>query len=296
MRNLCTIGVALVGPGCFWVTPADVDERLPGFEADAVGPGIRQTCAIQAVSGDTWCWGNTGGTVPDQTFEAIATGYEFACGLFDGRVQCWGQIEGVSPDDALTDLDAGYLHYCVRSDEGWVVCAGDDSAGQSTAPSGVDFVAVSAGGGDVASSFSCGLHDDGTIECWGADADGQTDVPNGTFAEVSAGARHACARTDAGFVQCWGDDESGQLAAPSGAFSAVAAGGTFSCALALDSRLECWGDEHVVSEAPAGEFVAVTAGYDHACAISTSGRLSCWGLDMSGQTDIPSCETEGACP
>ena len=137
---------------------------------------------------------------------------------------------------ALDSAVSASRHFsCGLRIDGTVKCWGDNSLGQTDAPSG-SFSAVSAGGG-----HSCGLRDDSTLVCWGFNHRRQTDAPSGSFRAVSAGWNHSCGLRTNGTVTCWGDNGAGQSDAPSGIFENVSAGDSYTCGLRPTGIITCWG-------------------------------------------------------
>ena len=69
-------------------------------------------------------------------------------------------------------VSLGTSHACAMREDGSVHCWGDNSAGQTNAPTGV-FVEIA-----VANTYSCGLRQDGALSCWGHNGFGE--VGDGT--------------------------------------------------------------------------------------------------------------------
>jgi hypothetical protein len=195
---------------------------------------------------------------------------------------------GGSPSTDLDGgLDSGDVHSCAIASNGTVDCWGDDSAGQSSAPSGT-FKAVTTG-----AMHSCGLRTDGTVACWGSDAAGQTANGGAAFDNqvigLSSGGDLTCALSVDGSIACVGASASGQTVVPAGEYLAVSAGGSYACAVRGDGGITCWGDPtNGRTAAPSGTFLSVSAGPDHACAVRTDGVVACWGANGVGQATPPS--------
>lgn len=195
-------------------------------------------------------------------------------------------VGGTPSTDLEGGLDSGDIHSCAIASNGTVDCWGDDTAGQSSAPSGT-FKAVATG-----AMHSCALRTDGTVACWGSDAKGQTGDGGAAFGNqvigLSAGGDLTCALSTDGSLACRGEDSAGQATPPAGEYIAVSAGGPYACAVGGDGRLYCWGDAtNGRTAAPAGTFLSVSAGPDHACAVRTDGTVACWGADSVGQATPP---------
>ncbi|HBZ96311.1 MAG TPA: hypothetical protein DEO57_00535, partial [Phycisphaerales bacterium] len=89
---------------------------------------------------------------------------------------------------------------------------GSDTYGQSTVPSGDNFVQVTCG-----YFFSMGLLEDGTIVHWGMATSGVDDVPEGDFyTAIEAGHSYVVAIKTDGTLDAWGWNGGGQLGHPSG--------------------------------------------------------------------------------
>ena len=200
----------------------------------------------------------------------------------------------------FTAVSAGGSHSCGITNGGAVTCWGDNSHGQTDAPTG-RFTAVSAG-----RSHSCGITsfravvapalDGAVVTCWGYNSHGQTDAPTGRFTAVSAGRSHSCGiRTDR-IIECWGDKSyfsnySGQRVQwqdPQGRFTAVSAGGELSCGIRTDHTVECWGNRIRFDSVlgwvqwqvnPQVRFTAVSTGDVNSCGIRSDGTIQCWGSD-----------------
>ncbi len=106
----------------------------------------------------------------------------------------------------LGSISTGLMHTCGLDPDGTVICWGDDSYGQSSAPEG-RFTSVEAGG-----YHSCGIRGSGELECWGWDYFGQATPPSGVgWLQVVSGRWHSCALDANSELRCWGANESGQL-------------------------------------------------------------------------------------
>ena len=182
---------------------------------------------------------------------------------------------------ASSAVAVGADHSCAIRTGGTVVCWGDNSYGQTDAPSGT-FTAVSAG-----TYHSCAIRTGGTVVCWGDNFYGQTDAPAGTFSDVAAGQGYSCAIRTGGTAVCWGSSIWGLSDAPGGTFGDVAAGRLYSCAITPDRTLACWGNSGWLSDVPSWTFSDVAIGWDHSCGVRSDGTISCWGVNFGGQRDAP---------
>jgi alpha-tubulin suppressor-like RCC1 family protein len=245
-----------------------------------------------------------------QSFATMAAGGAFSVGLTtSGRVYSWGtgslgqlgdgaEVGSTTPMPAnvptpsgsqpvvVTAVAAGSAHALALTSTGQVYAWGSDLYGQLgngtttgadvptpvTAPTGVTFSAIAAGG-----DHSLALTSTGQVYAWGANSSGQIGdgttagrtsptlvlAPTGVvFSALAAGTAHSMAVATDGSVYTWGFDASGQL-------------GTGSTADASTPQQVSM---------PAGTAVAsVAAGGSHSLALTTSGLVFAWGSDVFGQ-------------
>ena len=197
-----------------------------------------------------------------------------------GVASGWGGAEAQRSERAVA-ITVGGEHACALLDSGAIECWGENSAGETDAPSGT-FSAVSAGG-----DHTCGLRTGGAIECWGLNHVGQADAPGGAFSAVSAGGGHTCGLRTGGAIECWGLNHVGQADAPGGTFSAVSAGSSLACGLRTGGAVVCWGYTFDgQAQPPPGRHTAISSGRYHACALSEDGTVSCW-MIYNGAADVP---------
>jgi len=182
--------------------------------ATAVAVGNDQSCAVLS-SGSVQCWGNNNwgqlgnGTTTDSntpvtvlgigSATAIATGVQSSCALLaSGAVQCWGwnaygelgngsdntnssvpvSVTGISTAVAIT---AGLFHYCVVLRSGFVMCWGNNIAGQLGSVTQNYFSTIPVRVGSINSPTklvagyqqTCALFSGGMMRCWGEDDVGQ---------------------------------------------------------------------------------------------------------------------------
>jgi len=198
--------------------PATADSSIEPSATDA--PPIADTIGLV----ETGAPGNAGST----KFLQASSGATFTCGIdfADQSVKCWGRNDrGQSrpPDHGqasgahyYTRIAAGQDHACGISN-GSAYCWGEDNNGQASAPTGHDFVEISAGG-----SHTCALKANGRVVCWGANADGQSTPSQdgsddgGPYKTITAGKAHTCAIKSSDYsMVCWGsnfdEDASGSL-------------------------------------------------------------------------------------
>ncbi|TMC67287.1 MAG: hypothetical protein E6J18_16365, partial [Chloroflexi bacterium] len=146
--------------------------------------------------------------VGDSLFTVVSVGgkdYQFVCGVSGttGIVYCWG-------GNGTGQLGVGS------------VGGSSFTPAPITAPAGVSFTTVSAGG-----FHACAVATTGSVYCWGSNSNGQLGdgtaidsptpvevyAPGVSFSAVSAGRYHTCAVTNAppNTAYCWGANSSGQL-------------------------------------------------------------------------------------
>ena len=93
-----------------------------------------------------------------------------------------------------------------------IVAWGNNDYGQATAPSGDDFVAMSAGW-----EHNLALKSDGSIFGWGYDGYGQATPPSGfDFVDIAAGWYHSLALKSDGSIVGWGSNWDGETSPPDG--------------------------------------------------------------------------------
>jgi len=121
------------------------------------------------------------------------------------------------------------LWACESAFAGYIVCWGDNIAGQSNPPVGSDFVAISSGW-----RHNLALKENGSLVAWGANYFGVGVVPLGSdFTAISSGAHYNLAIRSDGSLVAWGRNNAGQCNVPSGNnFVVIDGGGDHSIALA----------------------------------------------------------------
>jgi len=244
--------------------------------------------------------GGIGGTGGSGQVTALTIGESFSCALVGTTPYCWGLNESgawgtgsqpgtaTGPTEAMTgeplpglvvELAAGAAHLCVLTDNGSVLCAGDNTFGQlgtagasSTSPTvAVAKFAQHVGAG---ARHTCARLVGGQpqVTCWGANESGQVTLPPtltagpsqqlGDAERISGGVRHTCVVEAAGTVSCWGDSTYFQV-------------GTGNSAPVPPTTIQL--------QAGAGDLQAtsVSAGDTHSCAIDTGGGVLCWGVETN---------------
>jgi alpha-tubulin suppressor-like RCC1 family protein len=291
-----------------------------GLTFRAISLGSDHACGV-TTAGDAYCWGaldygpefhvaKSPERVPGDTkFDTISVGNGAACGIAtDKRTMCWGT------NDVAGSGNASY---------------GSSVLVPTAVPSPVNFKSIAVGGhdtggsgGDVHSSFACGITAAGAVYCWGTNTLGQlgsgvaTNVPSVSPAAVAGdrtftalagiGYATACALESQGGAYCWGSNEFGEFGTAGReagpfpparvvsnlSFVALATGGA-TCGITKAGDTYCWGAAGVVgavnSSAPIPKlitsipFVSIAAGTEHACGLTTTGTAYCWGSNGYGQ-------------
>lgn len=222
----------------------------------------------------------------------------------DGRPSCWGDASegqmGAEPAvererchgrpcrpepapvdgaPALGSIDAGWLHTCGVTEDGRVLCWGDDALDQlgraAPGPGVAPVEGLSAPAAQVSAGglHTCALLQDGSVSCWGDGSSGQLGQQESLDSampvlvqglpapatQIDAGGYHSCARLSDGGVACWGANRFGQLGdgtrttsagavrveGLAGPVRAVDVGLSFSCALLETGAVQCWGSNEL---------------------------------------------------
>jgi len=153
----------------FWGSAIQWSEPVPdhGSMID-VTAGTDYCCSMNE-EGYLDCWGDNPPTsATSGGYYQFDGGAGHLCAVSEGgTVACWGtdgfgQTSGAPIAGTFTSVTAGRQHSCaIEEGTGFVTCWGDDSAGQSSPPTGV-FTQVSAG-----DYHTCGKRPNDTVDCWG---------------------------------------------------------------------------------------------------------------------------------
>ena len=225
-------------------------------------------------------------------YYSLNSGGEHTCLLNQyGEIECWSNDvkEYDLPVDSVYQLvDVGNWAYsCAITSSGEIDCWGLDLdyGVLSDAPSGSDYMALSAGEYHV-----CALDSSGNIECWGLDHYGQiSNLPKASgYTAITVGDFHSCALDSAGAIDCWGLDNFGQLtdAPKESGHTALTSGQEHSCALSSSGKITCWGSNEAgqLEGTPTTTgYIAVSAGWRHTCSLNSDGGIECWGFDQYSQ-------------
>jgi alpha-tubulin suppressor-like RCC1 family protein len=265
----------------------------------------------------------------------VAMGNDHTCALLkNGNVRCWGKNEkgelGLGNINILGDnetitsvppikfpigfkikqLTAGNRHTCALSEEGKVICWGNNSSGQlgygdatdrgntpETTPEKIGFVGIQpvrtivSGTG---ANHTCAILVSGEAKCWGFNFRGQLgignknnigDQPNeleqlapiqlGTSSvrQIAVGANHTCALLRDNTLRCWGENFLGQLG--------------YGTTANFGSSPGNFGDEtgEVPSsrQVPINDAAQIALGLNHTCVITATQKVRCWGQGFGGQ-------------
>jgi len=175
-----------------------------------------------------------------------------------------------------------------------VVAWGDNTAGQTSLPSGLSNVTDIVAGG----LLNAVRKSDGTITLWGGS--GFCDLTNSpsdltNIAAISVSDTHVLAVRSNGTVLAWGSNSFGQTNVPTGLTGvvAVASGFCHSMALTGDGQVVVWGSSQSCGDgttnvpANLGRVVAIAAGDGHCLALKAGGTVAAWGGGYFGQTNVP---------
>ena len=311
----------------------------------AITAGQSFTCALR-LDHSVWCWGdNYEGVLGDsgQRYSAVpvqvtglpevkainAAGYHICALTTAEEVWCWGMnssgqlgnnsttnspipqiVQGLESEMSI--IAAGDRHTCSASQDGQVLCWGNNSAGQLGDNTGLSqmlpvpvfdlpggVIALTAG-----ASYTCGLTDVGGVICWGSNSDGK--LGDGSLTDrlapvdvVNFGAappKPADIKPTPTLKPT--PIPTAATVAQSIPAKALAAGTNHTCALTRDGAVWCWGgndsgqlgdgthnDRAIPSivEGLSSGVSAITAGHSFTCALLLNGEVRCWGINNNGQ-------------
>jgi alpha-tubulin suppressor-like RCC1 family protein len=185
-----------------------------------------------------------------------------------------------------TRVVTGFYHTCALTNNGAVMCWGDNEYGQlgdgtttnRSAPVLVKGLshATALTAGDY---HTCALTDAGKVLCWGNNGQGQlglgdaaparsttaltVSAPLSNVVALAGGTDHTCAMLNTGGAMCWGNNDAGQLG-----------NGT-----TVGSSLP-------VPVSGLSNTVAIAAGEQGSCAVLNTGKVLCWGIAL-GISSLP---------
>lgn len=257
-----------------------------------VAAGLAHTCAI--TGGDqVVCWGNNDfGQLGNGTYDDSPTPVT----VVDESGNPLSGVLSISANGEVENYEGG--HTCALTDEGFVLCWGDNGYGQlgnedadGDEPNPVLVTGLEDGTAiSVGTAHACAVRSTGSVTCWGDNYYGQ--LGDGTDEEryepvfvvgienaidVSAGHYHTCALLENGTANCWGENLSHQLG-----------NGTDEAS---------WEPVQVLAadESPLDSLVAIAASSNdwdagmeagHTCAVRQEGTVFCWGDNLAGQLGI----------
>lgn len=237
---------------------------LLGAGRQGLDGGAFHSCAVNA-QGGAMCWGWSAygqlGIGPRENKRAPA------------------QVVGL--ERGVVAVGTGDQHSCALTDQGAVLCWGDNRRGQL---------------GD-------GTTDERRVPVQ------VIGLERGVRA-IAVGARNTCALMEDATVRCWGNNDLGQLGDGTRTHrktpvevtglppvDALETGDNHSCARTLDGRLMCWGQgwggrlgdgTEINRDVPVqvlrlSGVVRFAAGGSHTCAVIAGGAARCWGANGYGQ-------------
>ncbi len=225
----------------------------------SVGIGAAHACIVRQ-DGSIECRGNNDkgqATPPAGTFLQVVAGAEHTCAQVqvladrtkNGAWVCWGDnTYGQAPPSfgVSYDVTAGSRHTCYTDSNDKIICVGDNSLGQTSAPTvaaGYTVGALSAGRNHTCALVTVDntIPVDGTmagVTCWGDNSLGQSTPPTDVVATIhpeflASGGDHTCASSDFLF-SCWGANDVGQSMEPVGALRPLSLATGHSCAMPFD--------------------------------------------------------------
>jgi len=184
---------------------------------------------------------------------------------------------------------------CCRS-SAQIIVWGDNSYGQTNAPSDVTNVVALAAG----DNHGVALRSDGTVVAWGGNYAGQTNVPAGltNVVSVAAGSTHSLALRRDGTVAMWGRLYSSFITTvPADATNVVALalgpGSQHGLMLRADGTPIDWGSSYTATIPPeAKNIVQLAAGSASSAALRADGTVIQWGIGVGNNLPpVPSSAT-----
>mgnify|MGYP000008486651 CR=1 FL=1 len=264
-----------------------------GTDWTQVAMGSIYGCA-RTSTGMSQCWpANAGGTLdpslspPSMPFDALAAGFDHACGLSGGTIACWGgdnrgQVSG-APSGTFVEIGAGQSISCALDSTGAATCWGDDTyrlVTDTPTTTGLHGLRVQA-------SYACALDASDQTVCWGYSSFGEaTPAQHDTWAMYAPGQQSdsSCQLRSDGSLQCNGHDFQERLSTmPSGTgFQQVRGAQYYACALDSSDLVTCWGtDSNYMSGAPGTPARELHAVSGTVCQVGTNDLVSCWGNNLT---------------
>lgn len=242
-------------------------------------------CAI-ALDGSLTCWGPSAQRPPRGSFQKVAVGEGFACGLSGHDVACWGaSASGMAvPRQIYTDIGAAADWACGLTTAGAVACWGTSPL-VVPAMTGQSAIAVGA-------TAACSLDGEGHLSCWSKTGVSSPVPTSGLrFRAFSMRADNACGITRSGELNCPLTGGVPFLRPPSPeAMDFCAREGV--CWITADHRLDCLSSSGQTTH---DQLVQIFCGHDTRCGLTVTGELRCWGSETP-VTSNPGPFTDVAIP
>lgn len=235
----------------------------------SVVAGAHHTCA-RTVNGSTWCWG-------DNLYRQLGVG-----GLPMSSVPV--KVLGLPADPQ--EMIAAFNRTCIETEQGGVMCWGDDFFGQSsgllgegtTPPVEVPRMAKDVRQIALGANHTCVRKIDSSIWCWGDNGQGQTGDPEaespvlepvqalgpGAPLLVAAGDAHTCVSLGKQ-IKCWGANDRSQCGVPS------------TLTVGVPTVVQGWDESSFAT--------GLSLGRGFSCALSNS-RVFCWGVNTQAQSGM----------
>lgn len=256
--------------------------------------GVVHSCAADT-DGMISCWGDDSAfsgrpSGYDGYWASVHTGASFTCGVEikdEGidYVKCWGDLASAGIDGfyLADNVSVGDNHLCYLDSVGDVLCAGDDTFGQSTAPVLVGVSVVATG-----PQTSCALTTDGALTCWGdvgvatttttkAKKGGVLTISGVDFVALAVGDTDVCGTTVTGVVACF-DNHTGDIVdvplSSNKGWAHITMGTTAHCVNDDAYGSTCWTESKELSYTSEHDVTALSAGTGFVCAIEDVWEVS----------------------
>lgn len=178
--------------------------------------GDTQICALTSGSRNANCWRGDSFSAGSSNFSSISSGLGFSCGVLGNgnSVACWGSdsdtnatasdIQSQFANVSMLNIFSGGRHVCGINSTGFVVCRGNNDAGQLNVPSNIqyEYTALALG-----ASHCCAIRrSNGTVVCWGGSREFSNNLTESiSFESIVAGLNFTCGLVTSNFsVICWG--------------------------------------------------------------------------------------------